>query len=84
MMDLFQKLKYGRLAFLKKLTYLKTQYLKILEFYNKMMEGSKIEWVFVFNEFVNSSLKSFHSSVVSLWKCSFIEMCYAKLENKTS
>ena len=41
-------MKYGRLAFLKKLTYFKTHRLKMLEFYNGMLEGSKIEWLFVF------------------------------------
>ena len=44
-MDLFQKwqnLKYDRLAFLKKSTYFKTHHLKMLEFYNGMMEGGKI------------------------------------------
>ena len=51
MTDLFQKqekLKYDRSAFLKKLTYFKTHRLKMLEFYNGMMERSKIEWLFVF------------------------------------
>ena len=51
MMDIFQKwenLKYDRLAFLKKLTYFKTHRLKMLEFYNGMMEGGKIESLFVF------------------------------------
>ena len=50
-MDIFQKwenLKYDRLAFLKKLTYFKTHRLKVLEFYNGMMEGGKIESLFVF------------------------------------
>ena len=51
MMDLFQKqekLKYDGLAFLKELTYFKTRRLKMLEFYNKMREGSTMEWSFVF------------------------------------
>ena len=51
MTDLFQKqekLKYDRLAFLEKLTYFKTHCLEMLEFYNGMMERSKIEWLFVF------------------------------------
>ena len=51
MMDIFQKwenLKYDRLAFLKKLTYFKTHRLRMLEFYNGMMEGGKIESLFVF------------------------------------
>ena len=51
MMDIFQKwenLKYDRLAFLKKLTYFKSHRLKMLEFYNGMMEGGKIESLFVF------------------------------------
>ena len=50
-MDIFQKwenLKYDRLAFLKKLTYFKTHRLKMLESYNGMMEGGKIESLFVF------------------------------------
>ena len=50
-MDLFQKqedLKCDRLAFLKKLTYLETHRLKMLEFYNGIMEDGKIEWLFVF------------------------------------
>ena len=48
MTDLFQKqekLKYDRSAFLKKLTYFKTHRLKMLEFYNGMMERSKIDTI---------------------------------------
>ena len=51
MIDLLQeygKLKYDRLASLKKLTYFKTHCLKMIEFYNGMMEGSKMEWLFGF------------------------------------
>ena len=51
MMDLFQKqekLKYDGLAFLKELTCFKIHRLKMLEFYNKMREGSTMEWSFVF------------------------------------
>ena len=51
MTDLFQKqekLRYDRLAFLKKLKYFKTHRLKMLDFYNGIMEGSKMEWLFVF------------------------------------
>ena len=51
MMDLLQeygKLKYDRLASLKKLAYFKTHCLKMIEFYNRMMEGSKIKWLFGF------------------------------------
>ena len=48
-MDLFQKqVKCDRLAFLKKLTYFKAHRLKMLEFYNGMMEDGKIKWLFVF------------------------------------
>ena len=47
MMDHFfqkqEKLKYDELVFLKKLMYFKTHRLKILEFYDGMMEVSKMD-----------------------------------------